>query len=116
MYQSSWTICAVLLITTGAVHAESQLERNVTASDAAHRADKELDKVYLTLLRKGDARSTPQLERGRERWLEYRLKASALEEAEYEGGSIAPEMYWRCYERLTRERTARLMILLKTYR
>jgi len=116
MYRLSWTISAVLLIQAASARAASQLDLNFEAAAAAHHADKLLDDVYLKLLRKADAGYAHQIQSARKRWDENRQKVCALEAAAYDGGSIAPLIYWRCYEWLTWSRVAMVTILLKTHR
>ena len=108
MRRFGWTLCALLLTVGFQAHAETQLDLNFAAAREAHRSDLELDGVYRRLQRRANSFTKHRLYVVQEHWRHFRQQECNFETAFYEGGSIAPLIYWNCYARMTRARIAEL--------
>lgn len=109
--------CLVALLFFAAVApvaAQSQMEMNAAACDAARKADVELNAVYQAVLKKsaGDKVFTAKLKAAQRAWLAFRdaeLAARYPAEDKSEYGSIFNLCWCNALTELTRRRTAQLM-------
>ncbi|MEA5626851.1 lysozyme inhibitor LprI family protein [Nostoc sp. UHCC 0251] len=93
---------------------QTQTAINECAKLSYQRADKKLNQVYQQLL--------PTLERSRKQkliaaqlaWIKFRDTNCEFERSRYEGGSIAPTIYFGCLENTTKLRTQQLQEYLKS--
>jgi len=98
----------------------TQFEMNVCAAEELKRADAELNRVYQQLLKavEGDKRATAKIKAAEREWIVYRdayLKAEYPEEDRANCGSICPMEFDLLATELTRDRTAVLRKLLRSY-
>ncbi|MEO1790097.1 MAG: lysozyme inhibitor LprI family protein [Pseudomonadota bacterium] len=85
----------------------------VTASNCAHEgwkdSDAELNRLWGIVKPRADARGAGQALLNEQRqWLRFRDGTCEGERDQFGGGSIAPQVYWSCMDRLTRARNAQL--------
>ena len=85
----------------------------VTASNCAHEgwkdSDAELNRLWGIVKPRADARGAGQALLNEQRqWLRFRDGTCEGERDQFRGGSIAPQVYWSCMDRLTRARNAQL--------
>lgn len=93
---------------------QTQTAINECTTLSYQKADKKLNQVYQQLL--------PTLERSRKQkliaaqlaWLKFRDTNCDFERSRYEGGSIAPSIYFGCLENTTKLRTQQLQEYLKS--
>jgi uncharacterized protein YecT (DUF1311 family) len=86
-------------------NAVSQLEMNRCAEQDASDADKQLNEVYQSTMKKLNAQQQNELKAAQRAWLAYRDADCEAESALYSGGSMAPMIKLACVANLTRERT-----------
>ena len=85
----------------------------VSASNCAHDgwkdSDAELNRLWKIVKPRADARGAGQsLLNEQRQWLRFRDATCEGERAQFGGGTIAPQVYWSCMDRLTRARNAQL--------
>lgn len=88
--------------------AQTQLEMNIQAGTAFHRADTELNALYRDLVAKIDAQGKAALRNAQQAWLKFRDAECDFETRDAEGGSIHPMVMNQCLEDLTRQRNQQL--------
>jgi len=111
---------ACVLVTLGAglpaqaaCPGETQLEMNQCAARSYQAADATLNAVWPQAKAAMDRLGAGQLLLDAQRkWIAYRDAACAAEQAQFEGGSIAPLIYFICMQRLTERRTEDLRALI----
>lgn len=128
MNRTAFILCLLLVssssLAEGTVKCNpggAQLEMNACAYDSFVKADKELNQIYKTLLRKEDNNKifVQKLRAAQKAWLAFRdaeLEAMyACEDADSRTcwGSMHPLCYLSYKEKLTRDRTSRLRELLE---
>lgn len=93
---------------------QTQAAINTCASLSAEAADQQLNQVYqqLRLNLKGSQREK-LLTDAELAWIRFRDINCAFEKSSYEGGSIAPSVYYSCIEEMTKQRTQKLEGYLK---
>ena len=103
-------------------NATTQREINICAQREAQTADKKLNNTYQILQRRlaQDLRQggTAQINYAKQRyqklinaqnaWIKFRDTSCEYERSAYEGGSIAPTIYYGCITKSTARRTADL--------
>ena len=94
---------------------ESQQGMNMCAGEAFERADKALNAEWQKLLSRygDDPKAKKLLLDGQRAWLVYRDSTCELEAYDVIGGSLWPLVNSGCLARLTRERTAEMVVLLE---
>lgn len=93
---------------------QTQAAINTCASLSAEAADKQLNQVYQQLRSnlKGSQREKLLID-AELAWIRFRDINCAFEKSSYEGGSIAPSVYYSCIEQMTKQRTQKLEGYLK---
>ncbi|MDZ8240030.1 MAG: lysozyme inhibitor LprI family protein [Nostoc sp. ChiQUE01a] len=94
-------------------NAQTQTEINQCSRLSYQNADKKLNAAYQRLLPKLDRTRKQKLITAQQAWLKFRDTTCEFERSEYEGGSIAPTIYFGCLENTTKERTQQLQEYLK---
>jgi len=100
-----------------------QMEMNYCAEQAYKAADAKLNTTYKAAMKamkqidsylEGDQKGAADALLAAQRdWIPYRDKACAAEGYMVQGGSMQPMIIYECLERLTKERTTNLEILVK---
>ena len=95
----------------------TQAEANACARREYRKADAEVNKLYLQLMRelagyKGNDQE--KLRRAQALWQLYRDATCESEASIYQGGSIRPAVYNSCLASVTRDRAKRLTEFLAT--
>lgn len=88
---------------------QTQAAINTCASSSAEVADKALNQVYQQL--KSTLRGSQReklLVDAELMWVRFRDTNCAFERSSYQGGSIAPSIYYSCIEQMTKQRTEQL--------
>jgi uncharacterized protein YecT (DUF1311 family) len=93
---------------------QTQIAINECTKLSYQNADKKLNQAYQQLV--------PTLERSRKQkliaaqaaWIKFRDASCEFERSKYEGGSIAPSIYFGCLENTTKRRTQQLQEYLKS--
>jgi uncharacterized protein YecT (DUF1311 family) len=94
--------------------AQTQMEMNRCADQAAQVADGELNWVYRRVRSKyRGSRLEQQLIDAQLAWIRFRDLTCAFDRNRFAGGSIAPMIYSQCLERTTRQQTEELKKYLK---
>ncbi|MEM6306131.1 MAG: lysozyme inhibitor LprI family protein [Pseudomonadota bacterium] len=94
--------------------AATQLDANFCAKAAWEDADRELNGLWRVLKPRADqAGWGGRLLTEQRAWIARRDGTCEAERAEYGGGSIAPMVYWRCMERLTRARNSEFLNMMR---
>lgn len=87
---------------------QTQQEMNQCAAQGYETADRELKTMYEQMHTQMSNASRSQLETAQEEWIEFRSAECRLEAKPNEGGSMYPTVYYRCMERITRDRMKQL--------
>jgi uncharacterized protein YecT (DUF1311 family) len=87
-----------------------QQPMNYCAGLRASRADKELNATYEALTKDFPGHAA-ELRTAHRAWIKSRDKECKAKEKQYEGGSLAPQVYSDCVYRRTRKRTDELETL-----
>ncbi|BAY79959.1 hypothetical protein NIES25_64470 (plasmid) [Nostoc linckia NIES-25] len=95
-------------------NAQTQVQINECSRLSYQNADKKLNAVYQQLLPKLDRTRKQKLIAAQQAWIKFRDTTCEFERSEYEGGSIAPTIYFGCLENTTKERTQQLQEYLKS--
>ena len=86
---------------------QSQMALNICAQQAWQRADDDLNALWSVLKPRADAAGWgKRLLEEQRAWLRTRDARCEAERATYEGGSIAPLIFWTCMEEMTLSRNA----------
>ncbi|MFN6561818.1 MAG: lysozyme inhibitor LprI family protein [Nostoc sp. ChiSLP01] len=93
---------------------QTQVEINECSRLSYQNADKKLNTTYQQLLPKLDRTRKQKLIAAQQAWIKFRDTTCEFERSEYEGGSIAPTIYFGCLENTTKERTQQLQEYLKS--
>lgn len=93
---------------------QTQAAINTCASSSAEAADQKLNQVYQQLksVLKGSQREKLLID-AELMWVRFRDTNCAFERSSYQGGSIAPSIYYSCIEQMTKQRTEQLKNYLK---
>ncbi|MDZ7957579.1 MAG: lysozyme inhibitor LprI family protein [Aulosira sp. DedQUE10] len=89
-------------------NAQTQLEINQCAKLSYQNADKKLNQVYQQLLPTLSSSRKQKLITAQQAWIKFRDTSCEFERSQYEGGSIAPTIYFGCLEQTTQQRTQKL--------
>ncbi|WP_193213844.1 lysozyme inhibitor LprI family protein [Luteolibacter marinus] len=93
--------------------AQSQAEMNAEAAAAFEKADKELNQVYVKVMRELDDESKQRLKVAQRAWVAFRdAEATFRADAEARGGSMWPMIHEGIRGRLTAQRVKSLKELL----
>ncbi|MEH2072028.1 MAG: lysozyme inhibitor LprI family protein [Nostoc sp.] len=95
-------------------NAQTQAAINECSRLSYQNADKKLNAVYQQLLPKLDRTRKQKLIAAQQAWIKFRDSSCEFEESQYEGGTIAPTIYFGCLENTTKERTQQLQQYLKS--
>lgn len=94
---------------------QSQQAMNICAAKAAKEADRELNRMYR-LVRASYKKNPAQENRlvtAQLAWMKFRDAECNVSAGRFEGGTMAPFMYGRCLERLTKQRSQDLKAYLE---
>lgn len=93
---------------------QTQAAINTCVSSSAEVADQKLNQVYQQLKSalKGSQREKLLID-AELMWVRFRDTNCAFERSSYQGGSIAPSIYYSCIEQTTKQRTEQLENYLK---
>jgi uncharacterized protein YecT (DUF1311 family) len=94
-------------------NAQTQAAINECSKLSYQNADKKLNKVYQQLSSNLNRTRKPKLIAAQQAWIKFRDNNCEFEKSAYEGGSIAPSIYFSCLENTTNERTQKLQEYLK---
>ncbi|MCF2151293.1 lysozyme inhibitor LprI family protein [Desmonostoc muscorum LEGE 12446] len=97
-------------------NAQTQTEINECSRLSYQNADKKLNAAYQQLVPKLDRTRKQKLIAAQQAWIKFRDTTCEFERSEYEGGSIAPTIYFGCLENTTKDRTQQLQEYLKSDR
>nr|WP_026100438.1 lysozyme inhibitor LprI family protein [Fortiea contorta] len=97
-------------------NAQTQSQINQCAQLAYQAADKKLNQSYQQLLPKLSASRKQKLITAQQAWLKFRDTSCDFERSGYEGGTIAPAIYFGCLESTTNQRTKQLQEYLQPTR
>ncbi|AFY34674.1 lysozyme inhibitor LprI family protein [Calothrix sp. PCC 7507] len=89
-------------------NAQTQSEINQCAQLSYQNADKKLNQFYQKLLPKLPKPRQQKLITAQQAWINFRDTNCEFERSGYEGGSIAPAIYFSCLETMTNQRTKQL--------
>ena len=92
----------------GNIHAQTQLEMNISAAKSYKQADYELNKIYKLLMNKLNPSEKNLLIKAQNNWIKFRDSHCIFAGQEYAGGSIQPMVISNCLAETTRERTKNL--------
>ncbi|WP_138504827.1 lysozyme inhibitor LprI family protein [Nostoc sp. PA-18-2419] len=95
-------------------NAQTQVAINECSRLSYQNADKKLNTVYQQLLPKLERNRKQKLIAAQQAWIKFRDSSCEFEESQYEGGTIAPTIYFGCLENTTKERTQQLQQYLKS--
>lgn len=94
--------------------ATTQMEMNFEAKARAEAAERKLNKTLTELRKKSSFQPNQEkLKHSQENWERYRDSEAEFAASEYEGGSIAPLVYWLSYLQSTIARRAELLPLFE---
>lgn len=93
---------------------QNQVQINECSRLSYQNADKKLNIAYQQLLPKLDRSRKQKLIAAQQAWIKFRDTTCEFERSEYEGGSIAPTIYFACLENTTNDRTQQLQEYLKS--
>ncbi|BAY91505.1 hypothetical protein FDUTEX481_01603 [Tolypothrix sp. PCC 7601] len=89
-------------------NAQTQAEINQCAQISYQNADKKLNQVYQKLVPTLSSSSKRKLITAQQAWIKFRDASCEFERSQYEGGTIAPTIYFGCLEQTTLQRTQQL--------
>ncbi|MEH1966518.1 lysozyme inhibitor LprI family protein [Nostoc sp.] len=93
---------------------QTQTAINECTKLSYQNADKKLNQVYQQLLPTLERSRKQKLITAQQAWLKFRDTNCEFERSRYEGGSIAPTIYFGCLESTTKLRTQQLQEYLKS--
>ncbi|MBW4560946.1 MAG: DUF1311 domain-containing protein [Mojavia pulchra JT2-VF2] len=94
-------------------NAQTQVEINRCAQLSYQNTDKKLNQVYKQLLPTLSSSRKQKLINAQQAWIKFRDTNCEFERSQYEGGSVAPTIYFGCLEQTTQQRTQQLQQYLK---
>jgi uncharacterized protein YecT (DUF1311 family) len=94
-------------------NAQTQSDINQCAQISYQNADKKLNRVYQQLIPKLSGYRKQKLITAQQAWVKFKDTSCEFERSRYEGGSIAPTIYFGCLEKTTQQRTQQLQEYLK---
>jgi uncharacterized protein YecT (DUF1311 family) len=97
-------------------NAQTQVEINQCAQISYQNADKKLNQVYQKLVPTLSSSSKKKLITAQQAWIKFRDTSCEFERSQYEGGTIAPTIYFGCLEKTTQQRTQQLQEYLNLER
>ncbi|BAY27328.1 hypothetical protein NIES2100_71510 [Calothrix sp. NIES-2100] len=97
-------------------NAQSQAEINQCAQISYQNADKKLNQAYKQLLPTLSSSRKQKLITAQQAWIKFRDTSCQFETSQYEGGTIAPTIYFGCLEKTTQQRTQQLQEYLNPER
>lgn len=83
---------------------QDQQELNQCSAQSYEAADRELQTLYDQMEAQTSEPGRSQLATAEQEWLEFRAAQCRLEAKPNEGGSLYPTVFYRCMERMTRDR------------
>lgn len=96
-------------------NSQTQAEINTCAKSSAEVVDKKLNQLYQELIAQiEDLQQEKLLRDAQLAWIKFRDASCEFERSCFEGGSIAPSVYFNCIERVTKQRTEELEGYLKS--
>ncbi|MGE0496150.1 MAG: lysozyme inhibitor LprI family protein [Vulcanimicrobiota bacterium] len=99
-------LLALLILLTVPTFAQNQHELNARALQDYEAADRELNQVWQELKPQLGASVREKLVDAQLIWIKYRDAEAKARQALYEGGSMAPMIYYASMATTTRARTA----------
>ncbi|MEH1942693.1 MAG: lysozyme inhibitor LprI family protein [Nostoc sp.] len=93
---------------------QTQREINECTKLSYQNVDKRLNRVYQQLLPTLESSRKQKLIAAQQAWIKFRDTNCEFERSRYEGGSIAPSIYFGCLENTTKLRTQELQEYLKS--
>lgn len=97
-------------------NAQTQSDINQCAQLSYQNADKKLNQVYKQLLPKLSGSRKQKLITAQQAWIRFKDSSCEFERSGYEGGSIAPTIYFGCLETATNQRTKQLQEYIQPVR
>ena len=88
---------------------------NQCPADAYKREDVRLNTLYKQLVGLSDKAEAARLKQIQLAWIRFRDLHCRYEKSRYEGGSMAPLVYFNCLRDLTRQRNDTLQALIKDF-
>lgn len=119
-----WMAAIGLLAMAGTVHGQGQASMSIKAETEYKQADQEMNGIWRQVSAAMTALDAQNTSRGggfgfaatalnaQRKWLVLRDQQCSIEEAIFQGGSMAPMVGDQCKTRMTKERTADLQSLL----
>lgn len=95
-------------------NAQTQIDMNECAHLDFKKADAQLNKLYKELMATLEPEQKNSLKRTQQLWLKYKDAQCEYESDEFKGGSIAGLIFSSCQQRITQQRNADFVELLKT--
>ncbi|MEH2242001.1 lysozyme inhibitor LprI family protein [Nostoc sp.] len=95
-------------------NAQTQAAINECTGLSYQNADKKLNRVYQQLLPTLESSRKQKLIAAQVAWIKFRDTNCEFERSRYQGGSIAPTIYFGCLENITKLRTQQLQEYLKS--
>jgi uncharacterized protein YecT (DUF1311 family) len=89
-------------------NAQTQAEINQCAQLSYQNADKKLNQVYKQLIPTLSASRKQKLINAQLAWIKFRDTNCDFERSAYQGGTVAPAVYFGCLEQTTQQRTQQL--------
>lgn len=87
---------------------QTQQEINQCAVQGYNNADRELQALYQQMQTQMSDANRSQFDTTQQKWIEFRTAECRLEAKPNEGGSLYPTKFYRCMERITRDRMKQL--------
>lgn len=114
MKNKTITILIIIFLSFGnTIFAQSQLEMNLTALKNYEKSDKELNKVYATLIKSLDKTEAQVLIKAQKNWIKFRDSHCEFESLQYQGASMQPLIHSNCMEEATKKRILELKQSIK---
>lgn len=119
-----WMMAIGLFAITSAAHGQGQADMSMKAEAEYKQADQEMNGIWRQVSAAMKALDAQNTSRGggfgfaataldaQRKWLALRDQQCSIEEAVFQGGSMAPMVGDQCKTRMTKERTADLQSLL----
>lgn len=95
-------------------NAMTQMDMNECAAIDFKNADLQLNKLYKELFSKLESGKQQSLKLVQQNWIKYKESQCKYEADEFKGGSIAPLILFSCQSRITNQRNADLIEMLKS--
>lgn len=97
-----------VVLSVGAVKAQTTHEMIMIGKEAYDKADKELNKVYAELVATLSETHKEKLVKAQREWIRFRDLDCDFAMSEYEGGSMQPLVHLSCMTEKTETRIAEL--------